>query len=163
MNAPTNNTPPPRPKLPAGHIGYYNAHAYPVIFTSNLGNRGPAELGPGEAVRNAQGELVEYDPDLERQVSDRLLKRIMPGDPKYKEFSKVNARAVKRENTPTISAADASVGPAPAPTSNLVSGVDYTVEDIDGIMYYIHNGRKFASMSALSAYLSTLAKGAIKS
>lgn len=138
---------------PSPSIGYYNPSQYPVTFTSTKQNRGPVTIEPRSPVLDVHGKLVPFDDDLERQVRDKLLKHIIPGDPMYKNFAGVNAAADKRAVTPSMPAKSAPVGPSVAQTDR---SDNYETEVVDDTTYYVLSGKRFTSLAALKAYQATL-------
>lgn len=139
-----------RSNVPDGHIGYYNHSRSPLTFTSAYANRGPATIEPGKAVRGVDGQLAAYDPDLERMVADGCLKRIMPSDPRYKAFVQETETLTKRQGVVRIPAKDVVVG-SDADKSDSKS-LKYDTEVVDGTTYFLYDGQRFPSISAMNAY-----------
>lgn len=137
--------------VPAGQIGYYNASRSPLTFTSQFANRGQTTVQPGEAVLNMHNRLVQYDPDLERMVRDSCLKRIIPADPRFKHFKELEERNTKKQGIATVSKADVVVTGSLADTSD-ARKLDYTTENVDGVDYFLYDGQRFTSASAMNAY-----------
>ncbi len=136
--------------LPPGHAGYYNHTRSPLTFTSTFANRGPATIDPGKAVRHPDGSLVEWDPDLERQVSDGCLKRILPNDPRYTQFVSEGDKLKKRQSVVTTPNAAVQVGSAQ--DKGDASKLQYETDVVDETTYYLYDGQRFSSMSGMNAY-----------
>lgn len=145
-----------RANIPPGHIGYYNHTRSPLTFTSAYGNRGPATVEPGEAVRDLQSRLVAYDPDLERMVLDKCLKRIMPGDPRYGQFVKESQVIERRNQIPTSAPSESPVGAAHDVGDS--KKLEYTQEIVDNTVYLVFEGQRFPSLAAMNAYARSIGK-----
>jgi len=140
--------------LPPGHAGYYNHKRSPLTFTSNFSNRGPADIDAGKAVRDLQGALVLWDPDLERMVADGDLKRIMPSDPRYKQFVKESGDLKKRQSTVVTPNAQVPVGSQQDQSD--AGKLQYETDVVDDTTYYLYEGQRFSSISAMNAYARSI-------
>jgi len=78
------------------HIGYYNPNVFPVSFQTSKGRT--VEVQGGQPVLS-DGFLAPYNADLETQVREGILSRILPENPNFKRW---NARIKKQAETHVV-------------------------------------------------------------
>lgn len=157
-------------------IGYYNPFPHPISFTGRHGNM--VEVSPNTPVTNSDGFLVEASDLLDSQVQAGLLKRIYDTHPDFKDhnrkvekrkgvvrFSKGQVNNMSLEQAAKVSkVVESSARPKATPQTTLDAKKGVIQSNLpegavllpDGTVDY--NNKKFASASALSAYLKTISQ-----